>query len=224
MNYLHILSEDSNDDVFYQSCLAKLMGKAFDMNPTRLRKQGGIAEVRKRLPSLLVDIQRTGEIDNTYFLIAIDNDRSPMHPVHVANAKLSKLSGVDKAKTCRYCEINQIIEAALGGDRNNWPIQGAIAIPVKMIESWQLLICNATDYKQERSLPIFPTKKKSAAKKYYAFANVPDQLKDLVTQERIKLNMTPYDFCRHCTEQFNPADLIKRSLSFALFAKQVANW
>ncbi len=31
MNYLHILSEDDNDDVFYQSCLAKITGQHFEL-------------------------------------------------------------------------------------------------------------------------------------------------------------------------------------------------
>ena len=224
MSYLHILSEDSNDDVFYQACLTKITGKAFEMDPIRLRKQGGIAEVRKRLPLMLKDIQRTGKVENTYFLIAIDNDRSPVHPTHDVRPDFSKLPAIDKAKTCRHCKIDRIVESVFGSDRESWPIQGAIAIPVEMIETWQLLICNSDEHTQEQQLPIFPNKKKSAAKKYYASSNVPDQLKDLVKQARASLEMTPYDFCRHCGEQLDVEDLKKRSPSFACFAAQIIDW
>ena len=93
-----------------------------------------------------------------------------------------------------------------------------------MIETWQLLICNPDEHSQERLLPIFPNKKKSAAKKYYASSNVPDQLKDLVKQARFELEMTPYEFCHYCGEQLDVADLKKRSPSFARFMAQVIDW
>ncbi|MEL7143743.1 MAG: hypothetical protein AAGL08_16165, partial [Cyanobacteria bacterium J06573_11] len=189
MNYLYILSEDDNDDTFYQNCLARITEKSYEVIPQRLRKGGGISEVKRKLPLFLRQIKNTGKVENTFFIVSLDNDRSPIHPDHPKRPDLSKLTKADANKSCRFCDIEQAIELALGSCTEEWPIPGAIAIPVEMIESWQLLICNPDQYTSEQGLPIFPDKRGAAAKHYYKSSNVPDQLKDLKRreQERLKL-------------------------------------
>ncbi len=224
MNYLHILSEDDNDDVFYQCCLAKITGKPFELLPSnRLRKAGGIAELRRKLGLFLRLIQQTGSVDDTFFLVAVDNDRSPVHPEHTRRSDFSKLLKADQLKDCQYCAIAQSIQAELGDDQSNWPIQGAIAIPVEMIESWQLLICNPAQYQHEQNLPIFPEQKKRLAQAYYTSSNAPEQLKDLVKKEKRKFGSTR-EFYHYCAEQLDVKDLMARSPSFTQFAAQVQAW
>ena len=225
MSYLHILSEDKNDDVFYQNCLNKITGKSFEIISTHPEKMSGISLVRSFLPSFLKNIQRTGSIGGqSYFLVAVDNDRSPIHPLHSKRADFSKLPKSDQKKTCRQCEIERVVSSVLGSDRNEWSVKGAIAIPVEMMESWQLLICSSATFRNERNLPIFPDKNARAAKTYYTSQNAPNQLKDLVRQERRKLNMSSQEFCRYCAQQLNVNDLKARSRSFTQLSEQVADW
>jgi hypothetical protein len=226
MNYLHILSEDDNDDVFYQCCLAKITGKPFELlTPNRLRKAGGIAEVRRKLGPFLRTIKHTGNVDDTFFLVAVDNDRSPIHPDHPIRSDFSKLLKADQLKGCQHCVIAQSIQSVLGDDQSSWPIQGAIAIPVEMIESWQLLICNPNAYDQEQNLPIFPEKSKSSAQLYHSSSNVPEQLKDLLEKEKTRQGLhSTLDFYHYCAEQMDFNDLMARSPSFTQFAQQVAHW
>jgi hypothetical protein len=136
MNYLYILSEDESDDFFYKGCVEKITGEHFELIPRRIRKGGGISKVRKHLPLLLRDIKFSGPVKNTFFLIALDNDRSPAHPKHEIHEFVYKLSKKEQVKKCRYCEIENLAKQILGTDRNSWPISGAIAVPVQMIESW----------------------------------------------------------------------------------------
>lgn len=231
MNYLYILSEDDTDDIFYTGCLAKITGKAFWADS--IRSRGGLSEIEKKLPILLRRIGYSGTSENTFFLVAKDNDRRPIHPNHFERADLSKLIEAEPAllsksqnSSCRYCGVFQTIEKEFGSNRAAWPVQGAIAVPVEMIETWQLLICNPDEYKNEQSpnMPIYPLKNKKSAKAYYARKSIPDQLKDLVRQERLRLEMGSGDFCRYCVEQLDVEDLMKRSPSFTQFVQQVNDW
>lgn len=231
MNYLYILSEDDTDDIFYEGCLTKITGKSFTVKSIRAR--GGLSEIEKKLPIMLKMIRYSGTVENAFFLVAKDNDRRPIHPDHPIRSDLSKLLKAEPEllkKTyntnCRYCDISQSIEQEFGTDRASWPIKGAIVIPVEMIETWQLLICNPSEYKQEQSsnMPIFPLKKKKSAKEYYSRQNPPDQLKDLVRSEQTRLKIRSGDFCLHCAEQLDVDDLMRRSPSFAQFVDQVKAW
>ncbi|MEL6353951.1 MAG: hypothetical protein AAFR58_19670, partial [Cyanobacteria bacterium J06627_28] len=146
MGYLYLLSEDDSDDIFFSRCLAKITGKSYEVVSRRLRKRGGISEVRKKLPLLIKQIQQTRLTENIFFLIAIDNDRSPLHPEHRRRDDFSRLTKQDQKKSCRLCEIERLMANTLGFDRNTWSVQGTVAIPVEMIESWQLLICEPQKY------------------------------------------------------------------------------
>jgi len=130
MNFLYILSEDDNDDAFYKKCIEKISGKSFELIPMRIRKGGGISQVRKHMPRLFRDIKYSGSVENTYFVIALDNDRSPVHPDHEKLPGFQKMSKKEQKKTCRFCEIEREAFEILGDDWKKWPIPGAIAIPV----------------------------------------------------------------------------------------------
>ncbi len=225
MNYLYILSEDENDDVFYKGCIEKITGMQFELIPRRIRKGGGISHVRKHLPLLLRDIKYSGYVENTFFLIELDNDRSPTHPNHDIQQFVYKLSKREQMKTCRYCEIENLAKQILGSDRNSWPISGAIAVPVQMIESWFLLIYDSKKYENEKSLPIFAKQKGGLAKRYYA-PNKPDkQLKDLCADERKNLQINlKKDFCKYCADNLIPDKLQIISNSFSVFNSQVVDW
>ncbi len=138
-NFIYILSEDDNDDAFYKGCIEKMTGKSYDLISRRLRKGGRISQVRKYMPILLRDIRYAGHVDNTFFVIALDNDRSPAHPNHEKLPGFHKLPKKEQRKTCRFCEIERVVVQILGDDREKWPIRGATAVPVQMMESWLLM-------------------------------------------------------------------------------------
>ena len=224
MAYLYILSEDKYDDIFYEKCLVKITKKSFNVIPTRTEKGSGISDVRRKLPPLLKSIRYTGEVEDTFFLVAVDNDRRPVHPDHEVRADWSKLPKKEQGDKCRFCEIEKVAKSILGENRDDWPIKGAIVVAVEMMETWQLLICNPDRYKREQDLPLFPKRHKQSAKAYYAFSP-PAQLKDLVMVEQKRLNIkASSDFCLYCAEQLNVEDLKKRSPSFGLLCAQVADW
>lgn len=217
MGYLYLLSEDDNDDAFYHRCVERLTGKSLELIPTRLRRGGGLSEVRSMARLFFKNIAYTGYVEDTYFVIAVDNDRSPVHPTH---ARLPHLRGQDARKQCRYCELDHLVTNILGEDRSAWPIPGAIAVPVEMLESWLLLIVNPS----LSPLPIFAYRNQPSAKQYYG-NQVPPQLKDLRNEARQQLGMgSNLEFCQHCAEHLAPTVLSQLSESFAQFKAQVDSW
>ena len=225
MNLLYILSESESDCFFYESYLRKITGKPFNAHYFSPPKgPDGLAGVRKFLRPFIQKYQHVGGFDEAFFLVAVDNDRSPVHPDHESKNDFARLPKADRSKSCRYCEINRGIEFVLGTDRSAWSIQGAIAVPVEMKESWQLLSCDAAKYEAEHSLPIFSEKRYTSAKHYYGAKNTKPQLKDLVFRERTKLGLTLSEFSEYCAERLDLDDLSARSPSFARFVEQVADW
>ena len=53
--------------------------------------------------------------------------------------------------------VRGVIRSILG-ERHEWPIPGAIAVPVEMLESWLLLISDGEKHQDEASLPPFARK------------------------------------------------------------------
>jgi hypothetical protein len=220
MNYLYLITEDDNDDLFFEGCLENLTGLTFQMDNTRrrLRKGGGIKEAQRMLRLVLQEIRRFGTQENIYLVVAIDNDRAPEHPFH---QQLPGLNATEQRMNCRFCELLQIIEDALGKDRSQWPIRGAIAVPVQMLESWLLLSCGH----QADSLSLFASKAQPIAARYYAPRQPTDQLKDLCTLERQKAaNLSMTEFCLICAHSLNTETLAEQSPSFANFKTQVDSW
>jgi hypothetical protein len=224
IHYVYILSEDDNDDLFYQFCLNKLASRHHEIIHRKIRKNGGVSAVKSAIRTLVKDINRTGYVDNTFFLIALDNDRSPTHPEHKKSADFSKLSKADQKKTCRYCDLEKVVVDELGHDRQQWPIKGAIAVPVQMIETWLLLIANPNEHGNEQQLPSFAEQSSASARDYYK-SNPPKQLKDLKKDEKKRLGIeTDRQLCEYCAEQLNPADLSQRSPSFQRLMDEIINW
>jgi len=170
-------------------------------------------------------ITYSDQVDDTYFVASLDNDRSQIHPEHISRldpGKVSRLPKKEQNKPCRYCELEQTINAELGAER---PIPGAIAVPVEMLESWLLLISNPTEYRDEASLPLFARKTAPLAKKYFASHSPPPQLKELKKLEKERLALASNsDYCLYCAEALEPEELAERSPIFALFKEQVERW
>lgn len=221
MNYLYLITEDDNDDLFFEGCLERITGLTFTLDQTsrRLRPGDGDSAVRRTLLRLLNKIEQIGKVDDVYLVIAIDNDRAPTHPEH---EQLSGLGKADQRRTCRICNLQEILESKLGSDASTWPIKVAIAVPVEMLESWLLIIRGA----EPSTLPIFGSKSKPSAKKYYDQKKIPDQLKELCTIEIQNSSCDDMaDFCLECaTELLDPNDLAKKSPSFTHFKDQVERW
>ena len=217
MNYLYLLTEDDNDDVFFEGCIETLTGQNCHVIKARLRKGSGISSVRSSLRLLIQNVRRIGHVENTCFVIAIDNDRAPEHPEHNQIAGVSKS---DQRKPCRFCEIENAIKEELGDDSSKWPIDGAIAVPVQMLESWLLLICDPT-----QSLPPF-AKKSPSAQRFYRSPNPPEQLKDLCRRARLEKEIhSMAEFCLECSVNLlDPDELSSLSPSFKIFADQVHAW
>lgn len=212
MNYLYLLTEDDNDDLFFEACLEKLTGLSFHLDSTRrrLRKDAGITETRRMLRLVLQELSHIGQQGNIYLVVTVDNDRAAIHPHHDAR---NDLHTVEKPKSCRFCELQQEIVAAWGSDPVHWPIKAAIAVPVEMLESWLLLICGH----QPETLPIFADKTQSLATRYYAPHQPPDQLKDCchVEMRQVALSSKGEFYLDCVANRLDPDRLATQSPSFA---------
>ncbi|APZ95508.1 hypothetical protein [Fuerstiella marisgermanici] len=214
---LYLLTEDDNDDLFFERCAERISGLSFQqMDPRRLRKNGGIGAARKAMPHFLNDLKKAA-FQPAFFVIAIDNDRAPAHPDHKS---LPNLGRRDHGKQCRHCEIMGMIQKEWGHDFRQWPVQGAIAVPVQMLESWLLLGLDP----ERGTLPMFSTKTSSLAKAYHN-GKPPDQLKDLRDNYRASNNNIAIgDLCVSVVESLDLGEVCKASPSFRLFHDQVLLW
>jgi len=221
MNYLYLITEDDNDDLFFEGCLERLTGLTFQLDYTRrrLRKGGGLKEARRMLRLVLQELQRSGTQADVYLVVAIDNDRAVVHPGHETR---STRAAVERPKPCRFCELQQVLAEAWGTDQAQWPVKAAIAVPAEMLESWLLLICGHPP----ESLPFFARKADTTAARYYAPHQPPNQLKDLCLIEMKQASLqTIADFCLECAvNRLEPDELAAQSLSFAAFKRQVEEW
>ena len=76
---LYLLTEDENDDIFFQRCAERISRKTFCLvPPKRIRKNGGDNEVENKLDFFLNDIKKSERMD-AFFIIALDNDCAPEH-------------------------------------------------------------------------------------------------------------------------------------------------
>jgi hypothetical protein len=148
-------------------------------------------------------------------IIAVDNDRAPGHPGGMTY--VSPLPKADQRKPARYNELKQSIETELGPDPAARPIDLALAVPVEMIESWLLILCNPA----RPELPPF-SDSFGLAKRYYN-GHPPPQLKDLTREEATARGMSLDELFWHAAEQDVTA-AAKRSLSLQLFIDQLKTW
>ncbi|MGH7440167.1 MAG: hypothetical protein ACRENE_31125, partial [Polyangiaceae bacterium] len=182
-----------------------------DVIRLRLRRGGGVSEVRKKLRLLLAHIRYTGVQPDTYFVVGMDNDRALEHPSH------QPLPHSDETP-CRHCAL---MNALHSGMPDGWPIPGAIAVPVQMIESWLLLMHDRAPYPAESALPPFARKDQPAARQLLGPSPAP-QLKDLVDLARGE--QTPLEFALGCVLTLDAKALAARSPSFERFCDQILAW
>ena len=227
MSFLYVISEDDSDDLFYELCVERITGKQFAVDSRRLRRGGGIAAARRMLALILKQIKYIGPVDDTYFVVSLDNDRCRVHPEHQSPLdpnKISRLPKHERDKPCRFCELRHLVIETLGPEES-WSIKGAIGVPVQMLESWLLLISNPDAYSEESQLPLFSRRTKPLAREYYRPRQPPAQLKDLREVEKARLGIeATEEYCLYCVEQLDPDDLSARSSSFSLFRAQVLAW
>lgn len=222
--FLYVLSESETDDVFYEQCAKKITGKDFEVIPRKLRPGSGLGRIGKNLRYLLRDIKYTGYVDNTFFIVSKDNDRRPAHPDHQRLPKAERLPKKEQNGRCRFCELEETATHFLG-ERKDWPVQGAISVPVQMKESWLLLIINKEKYVHESKLPLFSRKDKPSAIKYYSPRKPDDQLKDILDIEIQNSGLNgEMAFNIYCANQMKPDELAGISPSFKIFKEQIEEW
>jgi hypothetical protein len=210
-HHLYLLTEDDSDDQIVLFLLEMMTGRRLEVVTTHLRRRGGIGEVRKKLPLMLSAIRRSGVQASAVFTVVIDNDRSVEHASH---------PGGDRAHGCRHCDVLATVRQLFP---DGWPIPGAVAVPVQMIETWLLLMHDKTKYPLESALPPCARSDQGVAIRIHG-PSPPPQLKDLVDLECRRAGRTKGDFALDCIQRLDADDLAARSPSFASFRNQVAEW
>jgi hypothetical protein len=211
--HLYLLTEDDSDDQIFLFLMEMMTGRRLDIVTTKLRRGGGIGEVRKKLPYMIALIRRAGVQASAVFTVALDNDRAPEHPNHVIRAHVA-------GTVCRHCGLLGTLHELFP---DGWPIPRAIAVPVQMLETWLLLMHDRVKYPVESALPLCARREQPVAVRHYG-PNPPPQLKDLVDLEREAAGLSRADFALECIGGLDVEDLATRSPSFSLFRDQVAAW
>lgn len=220
MAFLHLLTEDDSDDLFYEACAERVTGRGFHSECTKVKRGAGIGAVRVAIKYMLRGILRTGPVPDTFFIVALDNDRAPQHPDGARPP--GNLSAADQRKRNRHDELHAAVAAVLGDDRSQWPIPGALAIPVEMLESWVLLMC---DSQRPQPLPYFPSAEKAAAQQYHGTANLPPQLKDLSHSEATaRGKASRHELALDIALAHDHAAVAAVSRSYAHFREQLLTW
>ena len=217
MAWLYILSEGERDELFYERIAERVTGQTFE-RPSDFRLRHG-ANWKTALAGgrlLLNRVKHWTEPQEVAVILAIDNDRAPGHPGSLPHPR--PLVGHDLKKPPRYPAVVKMVADALGTDRDAWPVKVAVAMPVEMIESWVLQLCDP----QRPALPLFAEAIQPSARAYYGAAP-PPQLKDLCKSEAAASGR-PLDeyFWRAAEEDIEAAIAI--SPSFRMFAEELAQW
>jgi hypothetical protein len=224
MSLLYLLTESDADDLFYTACAEQITGRTFEIQSWRFRRNSGCDEVKKMLPFMLQQLAAFEHTDDVFFIVGLDNDRCP----HFSNEALrgkqrTRLTAAEQTKENLHQLILASVKARFGQDIKKWPVLGAIAVPIEMLESWLLLIHHGG---HATGLPRFPLQKSPLAQLYYNPEPVPPQLKDLawegvteggtndIQDWSLNLVMTKLD----------AEELAKRSESFGDFKNWLDRW
>ncbi len=217
MAYLYILSEGERDDLFYDLITERVTQRRHE-RPADFRLRHG-ANWKTALAGgrlLLNRVRQWRDQQEIAVILAVDNDRAPGHPG--ASPHLRLLTGHDLKKPPRFPAVQAMITTILGPDRSTWPVKVAVAVPMEMIESWVLLLCNP----QRPELPIFAEATQASARAYYG-ATPPPQLKDLCKTESAALGKRLDELFWHATEQDIEAATAV-SPSFKMFVDDLRQW
>lgn len=211
MGYLYILSEGERDDLCYDLVAERATGRTFE-RPADFRLRHG-ANWKTALAGgrlLLNRVKHWNEPQDVAVILAVDNDRAPEHP--------RPLVGHDLKKAARYPAVAKMVTDALGTDRDARPVKVAVAIPVEMIESWVLLLCDSNRPK----LPLFAEASQASARAYYG-TQPPPQLKDLRNAEAEAAGKSLDEYFWYAAEQDLDA-VTSVSQSFKMFIGELKQW
>ena len=217
MAFLYILSEGERDELFYDLIAERVTGQRFE-RPSDFRLRHG-ANWKTALAGgrlLLSRVRHWKESQDVAVILAVDNDRAPGHPGSLPHPR--PLVGQDLKKQPRYPAVRQMIADALGSDCSTWPVDVAVAMPVEMIESWVLLLCDPN----RPTLPLFAEAIQPSARAYYG-ATPPPQLKDLCKAEAAAIQKPLDEYFWHAAEK-NIESAIAVSPSFKMFVEELKQW
>jgi hypothetical protein len=217
MAFLYILSEGERDELFYDLIAERVTGQRFE-RPSDFRLRHG-ANWKTALAGgrlLLSRVRHWTESQEVAVILAVDNDRAPGHPGALPPPR--PLVGQDLRKSPRYPAVRQMVTDALGTDRTTWPVDVAVAMPVEMIESWVLLLCDPS----RQALPLFAEAIQPSARAYYG-ATPPPQLKDLCQAEAAAMQKPLDEYFWHAAEKDIEA-AIAVSPSFRMFVDELKQW
>ena len=217
MAFLYILSEGERDEFFYDLNAERVTGRTYE-RPSDFRLRHG-ANWKTALAGgrlLLNGIKHWKEPQDVAVILAVDNDRAPGHPGSLP--LVHPLVGHDLKKPPRYPAVMKMVTDALGTDRGTWPVDVAVAMPVEMIESWVLLLCDPN----RPVLPLFAEAIQPSARAYHG-ATPPPQLKDLCKAEAAALQKPLDDYFWHAAEKDIEAT-IAVSPSFRMFVEELQKW
>ena len=218
MSYLYILSEGERDELFYELIVKRVTGCTFE-RPSDFRARPGEnwKTVQAKGRVLLSLDKRWKDQQDIAVIIAIDNDRAPGHPGSLLPHP-RPLVGHDLKKEPRYPALTKMVTEALGTDRDTWPVDVTVGMPVEMIESWVLLLSNP----YRPVLPLFGEAIQPSTRAYYG-VTPPPQLKDLCKTEAADLGKQLDEYFWHATEQdIETATTV--SPSFKMFVDELKSW
>jgi hypothetical protein len=217
MGYLYILSEGERDELFYDLIAERVTGRTFERpSDFRLRRGSNWKTALAGGRLLLNRFKNWDEPQDVAVILAVDNDRAPGHPGSLPHPR--PLVGYDLKKPARYPAVVEMVTDALGHDRSTWPVDVAVAIPVEMIESWVLLLCNP----KRPALPLFAEAIQPSARAYHGEAP-PPQLKDLCKEEAAALGRPLDEYFWYATEQdMEAATAVSPSLR--MFMEEIQHW
>ncbi len=138
MSRLFLLTESDYDDPFYEALAERITGLKFEVDMRiRPRRARGKSQVYETMNNLIRFLKHHEPDNDAFFLISVDNDGLPGFP--------EKYLTPTKSQENPYSHILGQLHKKLGSDPTHWPVKGALAIPVEMIESWILLgLCDDT--------------------------------------------------------------------------------
>lgn len=221
MSLLYVVSESRNDAFFYALCAARIAGCEFTPVPMENRKGDGVEAVKVQLKYALRQARAAARgAEPVCFLAAIDNDRSP----HPENDPLdrARLVSQEQKRASRMEWMLATVEAVLGQNRNVWPLQVALAVPVEMIEAW---IVRARRAAEPQPTPHFSNADSDRARRYYAPSAPPPQWKDLAAEDEKQCGNTDrLAFYEQVVRELDADALAARSLSFRMFREWLDAW
>ena len=221
MKRLSLLCEDDLDEWFYEHLAERVTGQSFELDPEapRLRQGTGWKAALTGARLFLNRIKHWRSQQDIAVILAVDNDRAPGHPG--TNVPPSRpLPNQDRRKESRHKALVKLVQDALGPCRETWPVDLALAVPVEMIESWALHLC---DPRRLEPLPIFSEAIQPSAQAYYG-GNPPPQLKDLVRAEAAARGIGLDDYFARAATDGDLDAAAKASPSLAMFREELRTW